>query len=266
MPEGAEVRVISEGLSRLVGARVCSRITPVSGRYTKKPIPGIEVFETAKVTGVGVKGKLIFWIFNNETFLLNTLGMTGTWSSNKDHKHARVMFEFTEGDPLYFVDTRNFGTLKVISGKRAFLDKIQSLGPDMLNESVTDEKFTESLDKKPHWTIARALMHQSVVCGVGNYVKAEALYRAQLSPWRLVGSLSTKELSALNSAVKSVLRQAYSDQGATISSYRNASGEKGSASLHFMVYGKKYDPHENSVVREKTDDGRTTHWVPSVQK
>ena len=60
MPEGAEVRVISEGLSKLVGSRVCTKISAVSGRYTKKPIPGLEIFKKSKVTGVGVKGKLIF--------------------------------------------------------------------------------------------------------------------------------------------------------------------------------------------------------------
>ena len=265
MPEGAEVRVISEGLTRLVGSRICKNITPVSGRYTKKPIPGIDLFSSSKVTGIGVKGKLIFWILSNETFILNTLGMTGTWSLDGGHKHARVMFEFTEGEPVYFVDMRNFGTIKVIKGKNDFLKKLQSLGPDMLNEDVTDLEFAESLDKKPHWSIAKALMHQSVVCGVGNYVKAEALYRAKLSPWRLVGSLSTSEISNLNASVKSVLRQAYADQGATIATYKNVEGEEGYASLQFMVYGKKNDPHNNQVLREKTDDGRTTHWVPSVQ-
>ena len=63
---------------------------------------------------------------NNETFLLNTLGMTGTWSKNKTHKHARVKFEFETGAPLFFVDMRNFGTVKIIAGKKTFLEKFTS--------------------------------------------------------------------------------------------------------------------------------------------
>ena len=266
MPEGAEVRIISEGLAQKVRSRVCTAIVPVSGRYTKKKIPGVELFMPSRVTGVGVKGKLIFWIFNNDTFLLNTLGMSGTWSSNGDHKHARVKFEFETGDPVFYVDTRNFGTIKIVHGKSALISKLDTLGPDMLNENVTLHDFCEALDQKKHWTIAKALMNQSIVCGVGNYVKAEALYRAKISPHRTVGSLSSSELAKLNDSCQVVLRQAYNSNGATIMTYRDASGNAGSASLQFMVYGKKTDPAGSEVIREKTEDGRTTHWVPAVQK
>jgi len=266
MPEGAEVRVISEGLAKKVGPRVCKEMTPISGRYTKKAIPGIELFENSKVTGIGVKGKLIFWIFNNETFLLNTLGMSGTWSSDGDHKHARVRFDFNTGDPVFFVDTRNFGTLKLIKGKSAIISKLGTLGPDMLNEEVSFEKFAAALDRRQHWTIAKALMNQSVVCGVGNYVKAETLYRAEISPHRIIGSLSTAEIESLNTCCQAVLRQAYNDRGASIRTYRDADGNTGNATFQFRVYGKKHDPQGNEVIREQTDDGRTTHWVPSVQK
>ena len=266
MPEGAECRIISEGLARKVGTRRCISITPLTGRYTKKSIPGMEMFEPTKVVGVGVKGKLIFWILENETFLLNTLGMSGTWSKDPSCKHARVKFEFSTGDPVFFVDTRNFGTLKLIKGKKAFIDKLNSLGPDLLNEDVSHERFIEALDKKSHWTVAKAIMNQSVVCGVGNYVKAEALYRAEISPHRLIGSLSTEELKALNMCCQIVLRQAYNGRGASIRTYRDFDGNTGDATLQLMVYGRQKDPHGNEVIREQTDDGRTTHWVPKIQK
>ena len=228
MPEGAEVRIISEGLSQKVGVRKITNVTALSGRYTKKQISGLDILcelikekGSVKVTGVGVKGKLIFWILSDETFLLNTLGMTGDWSKDENHKYARVKFDFKEGDPVYFVDMRNFGTIKFIKGRRKFLEKLESLGPDMLNEDVTFENFALSLDRKPHWTIARALMNQGIISGVGNYVKAESLYRAKISPHRVVGSLSSSEMKSLNEAVKVVLRQAYACRGASIRNYRD---------------------------------------------
>ena len=265
-PEGAECRIISEGLARKVGKRTCVSITPLTGRYSKSPIPGTDSFVPSQVVGVGVKGKLIFWVLKNETFLLSTLGMSGTWSSDPGHKHARVRFDFDTGDPVFFVDARNFGTLKLLHGKAPFLEKLNSLGPDLLNEDVDHERFTAAMDAKAHWTVAKALMDQSVVCGVGNYVKAEALYRAQISPNRLVGSLSTDEMKALNLSCQIVLRQAYNGRGASIRTYRDADGNVGEATLTFLVYGRQTDPHGNPVVREETADGRTTHWVPSVQK
>ncbi len=265
MPEGAEVKIMSEGLAKAASSRILSCVEPISGRYTKKSIPGHDAFVPSKVTGVGVKGKLIFWIFNNEHFLLNTLGMTGAWS-NAQTTHSRVRFDFKTGSPVFFNDVRNFGTLKFISGKREFMKKINSLGPDMLSENVTVAEFARALDRRPYWSLAKTLMDQSIVCGVGNYVKAEALYRARLSPHRTVGSLSGEELSSLNDSIKLVLRQAYKNRGASIKTYADYDGIGGDAAFEFAVYGKKNDPAGNAVVKEKTDDGRTTHWVPSIQK
>ncbi len=265
MPEGAEVKIISEGLAKKVSGKTLSKVQILTGRYTRKAIPGSEHFTPGKVIGVGVKGKLIFWILNSDTFLLNTLGMTGTWSVSPN-KHSRVGFCFTDGSTIYFEDMRNFGTLKFVRGKSELIKKINSLGPDMLNEDVKDTDFITAMDRKTHWTLAKAVMDQSVICGVGNYVKAEALYRAKLSPHRLVGSLSSADLSVLNNCIKRVLRQAYNRRGATIKTYKDVDGTTGDGSLNFLVYGKKQDPLGNPVVREKTPDGRTTHWVPKVQK
>ena len=265
MPEGPEVKIIGEGLSQNITSRKVINVTPVSGRYTKKSIPGIEHFSSSRVLGVGVKGKFIFWIFDNNAFLFNTLGMTGKWSK-VETSHSRVRFDFEKDSPVFFDDVRNFGTLKFVVGKDALIKKLDTLGPDMLSENVTDEKFCNALDRKPHWTIAKAIMNQSVVCGVGNYVKAEALYRAELSPHRLVGSLSMSEMQALNNSIKSVLKQAYNGKGATLQNYQNIDGKDGNASLAFLVYRRKKDPHNNEVIKEETGDGRTTHWVPKIQK
>ena len=273
MPEGAEVKIIGEGLAKKIGIRRLVNVEAITGRYTKKSISGLDLLRqkiktngSIKVTGVGVKGKLIFWMLSDEIFLLNTLGMTGTWTKMLNHKHARVRFEFDVGDPVFFVDSRNFGTIKFIFDKREFVKKLDSLGPDMLSESVTIEQFTAALDKKPHWTLAKVLMNQSILCGIGNYVKAESLYRAKLSPWRIVGSLSSREMKALNQCIQLVLQQAYADHGASITSYKDTDGKNGSAVSRFMVYDKKFDPHGNKVIKEETHDGRITHWVPTVQK
>ena len=251
MPEGAEVKLIGENLAKLVGTRKLAGVMPLSGRYTKKPIAGLIDMQDrlpANVIGVGVKGKLIFWILGNDHFLLNTLGMTGTWSSQFS-THARVRFDFDSGAPVFFVDTRNFGSLKFVYGRNSFKRKLDQLGPDMLSEQITYPEFAARLDTKSHWPVCKALMDQGVVSGVGNYVKAESLYRAKISPHRMVGSLSGAELNDLMREIQAVLREAY---------------ELPDPSRR-LVYGKKTDPLGNEVCREITACGRTTHWVPAIQ-
>ncbi|NDC39239.1 MAG: hypothetical protein EBZ48_14540 [Proteobacteria bacterium] len=100
--------------------------------------------------------------------------MTGSWST-QETKHSRVVFQMSDGVKVYFNDQRNFGTLKMVPGRQELVKKLQSLGPDMLSEAVSDARFTECLMKRPDWTLAEAVMDQSLISGVGNYVKAESL-------------------------------------------------------------------------------------------
>jgi len=62
-----------------------------------------------------------------------------------------------------------------------------------------------------------------------------------------------------------VLRESFQNGGATLRTYKNFDGTVGQYSSRFAVYNQKTDPDGNEVIKEKTDDGRTTHWVPSVQ-
>ena len=267
MPEGPECRRMALQLSEEVSNKRLVDIVVESGRYTKKPIVGIdEILEEAplKIHGAGVHGKFIFFLLDNEWSIWNTLGMSGRWSRNHE-KHSRVRLVLDDG-PVFFNDTRNFGTLKFVRGKQPIIDKLSSLGPDLLAEECTDEIFIKSLRRKDKKTVAEALMDQSVVSGIGNYIKAEALYLCKLSPHRVVSSLTDMDLKNLNLATRSVLVSSFDSGGATIQSYRNFYGEAGDASQRFAVYGRKNDPQGRGVIKEQTKDGRTTHWVPEVQK
>ena len=69
-----------------------------------------------------------------------------------------------------------------------------------------------------------------------------------------------------NKNIKQVLRDSYKNGGATIKNYKSFGGSSGSYSRRFAVYNQSKDPNGLKVIRQKTDDGRTTHWVPEIQK
>ncbi len=268
MPEGPEVKRFGADLAKVISGKRIADIQVMSGRYTKKPLPGLDDLNNSlptRVIGVGVHGKFLYWIMDNSYFLHSSLGMTGHWG-RKLHKHSRVKILFDDDSCVYYTDQRNFGTLKFVYGKAALTEKIDKLGPDMLSEDVTHFKFANRVRKKKNWTIAKAIMDQAVISGVGNYVKAEALWRAKLSPHRQVDTLTDIELYSLNDSIKSVLRDSYRSGGATIRSYKTFDGASGQYSRRFAVYNQKEDPNGLEVIKEKTTDGRTTHWVPKVQK
>ena len=242
-------------MAERVSGRKLESIEILGGRYKDKLPGGLHDFRKQlplEVVGAGVHGKFIYWILKDELSIWCTLGMTGGWS-NELQKNSRVVFELNDGE-LYFNDMRNFGTLKFVRGKFKLIEKLKSLGPDMLAEDVSDTLFTERLKKYPDWPVVNVLMSQGVIAGVGNYIKAESLWIAKISPSRLVHDLSSEEFSNLNKAIKQVMKESYE------------SGKDDGYSRKFMVYNQKTDPEGNEVIREMTADKRTTHWCPAVQK
>jgi len=266
MPEGPEVKVVSDGIREKILNKKISSAKILSGRYSKKNPEGWEnlnSFLNTNISEVGCKGKFIYISLDSGMHIFNTLGMTGSWSA-AERKHSRIQFDLDDGGRIYFNDMRNFGTLKLVDKKDALNEKLKSLGPDMLAEDVSDLMFIRSIKKKNR-TIVEALMDQSIICGVGNYLKSECLYFSKISPHRMTQSLTDFELQTLNSVIKNVIRKSYETGGATIYTFSGFDGQKGDYSRRFAVYNQEKDPEGRAVKRETTKDGRTTFWIPELQ-
>ena len=267
MPEGPECKRFAEDLAKRVSGRTIVSVDVLSGRFINKSPSGLEDFKgilPISVIGAGVHGKFIYWILNDEYSIWSTLGMTGQWTSDETD-HSRVRFNLSDG-AVFFNDQRNFGTLKFVRGKFQLIEKLKSLGPDMLSSDVDDATFVERFRRHPTWEITKVLMDQSVIAGVGNYIKADSLWLARISPKRKVVDLLDDELFRLNHAIQQIMRESYQSGGASIKSYRTFDGLEGKYSSKFLVYNQTHDPDGNEVIKETTEDNRTTHWVPSVQK
>ena len=269
MPEGPEVKTTVDFLKQFKN-KTLTRFEILTGRYTKKPIHNINNpnWKTpVMLEDVNCKGKFIYFTFEKDKHFFSTLGMTGEWT-NRFTKHSRLKLEFdgNKDSPLYFNDVRNFGTFKIILTKKELTKKLNSLGPDILSDEVNVEMFTRQFNSKPNKTIAECLMNQSVISGIGNYLKAEILYATKIAPNRLVKDINRLEWAGLHLNAVEIINRSYISGGATIKNYRKPNGKKGLYSQRFAVYNQKMDPLGNKVIKEQTLDKRTTHWVPAVQK
>ena len=266
MPEGPECRRVFEGLHTMCANKKLEEVQILGGRFIKSPPVGLNLIKfPSRVTGGGVKGKFIWLELESEMSLWITLGMSGFWSIyQKPHSHIKL--KFSDGLELFFVDQRRFGTLKFAT-KSDLEKKLKTLGVDALNDLTASVYDTlRAFERVPNKTVAEALMNQQLFAGVGNYIKCEMLYRTKISPNRLVKDLTDTEIQMLWDWNKLISRASYRQGGASIRNYQQVTGETGSFTFDFEVYGKSLDPLGNKVVREKTRDGRTTHWVPSVQQ
>ena len=272
MPELPEVARTALSLHHKIKDSHVSEMIIHSGRYSRHGSPiGFELLQSdlpAKVNKVEFFGKLIVFTFTGksgkEWYMWNTLGMSGGWRTEHS-KHGHVELKTTKGS-VFFTDPRNFGTIRITDSIEETRRKVRGVGPKHLNDEISNELFRERLMKKPNSTLAEVLMNQSLIGGIGNYIKAEVLYRARLSPNRKVNELSEEDFSNLNRYTKEVVETSFDNRGASIRTYADMNGESGEFVDFFKVYGRRYCEAGYEVVRELTSDGRTTHWVPQLQK
>ena len=109
-------------------------------------------------------------------------------------------------------------------------------------------------------------MNQSIVAGIGNYIKSDSLWLAKINPHRVISSISDGELAILNRSIKKVIKESYASGGSTLNSYSGLKKEKLDPSRRRLVYMQNLDPNEKEVIKEETADKRSTFWVPEVQK
>lgn len=257
----------------------------LTGRYLTKTPQGMDEFDAEmkksgapRVKEVATHGKFMWWRFefpNSEVawYLHCTYGMSGGWYTSPS-KHTAFIVEYNgSGVPitrdtqkLFFNDPRHFGTLKFVNGTAQHQKKLKTLGPCILGSRIDPGLFAEKILSKPTRTIAEALMDQSAVAGVGNYIKAEALHRAGVSPWRQVTDITPQEYVKLCRDVLDVASESYSSQGATISTYRTVDGHEGTTQFNFRVYSRKSCPLGHEVIKQETPEGRTSHWCEVCQK
>lgn len=276
MPEGPECHKLADHLDQQLRGKILTENQILGGRYFKHgPPAGWSEFQESLPTAVrkiSCKGKLVWFIFENGWYMMNGLGMNGRWM-DEQVKHANVQFVFGD-ENWYFVDSRNFGTLTFTNDRNVLLKKLNGIGPDMLHLETTLDQFFDVMEKvKPQKKIGEVLLDQSVVSGIGNYLRADSLYLAGLSPWRTMVSLSRSDLENLYRSIRMVMFLHYDiragkKEGIIPKSFKvkklsKAIGYDPGDLVDFLVYGKK--TIQGKTVKKEPMSGRTIHWVPEVQ-
>jgi len=281
MPEGPEVKIVTELINDYIRSYDIIDCKIIGGRYLRHENPkNYDKFIESlplKIDRIYSKGKGIFFELEKGWYIYNTLGMTGQYSTEKD-KYCALEFSFQKNKnlkntdkvlnikkKLYFRDIRNFGTIKFINDLAEYNFELNKLGPDLLDNDTTLIIFMDRIKKHKNKNITQVLMNQSIFSGIGNYIKSESLYKAKISPHNTIDDISDERLKELFNNIKQTMNDSYTIQFSNDKSYYNFQSGKGDFYKMLKVYRKDYDIDGNIIISEKTLDGRTTHWVKSVQ-
>ncbi|MDQ3096986.1 MAG: bifunctional DNA-formamidopyrimidine glycosylase/DNA-(apurinic or apyrimidinic site) lyase, partial [Chloroflexota bacterium] len=96
----------------------------------------------------------------------------------------------------------------------------------------------------------------------------EALWRANIHPLRVAGSLRPDEIVRLHEALRWVLRKGIRLGGSSLSDYVDARGERGRMQREFEVYGRAGEPCSRcgGEIRRTVVGGRGTFHCPRCQR
>jgi len=108
--------------------------------------------------------------------------------------------------------------------------------------------------------VAEFLMDQTRVSSVGNYLRAEILYRSRISPLRTLRSLSDQDIKNLYNNTLLIMNESYTQKG------RYHQGSKCGDGFHLRVYKQSQDSNGYEVLTFKDKDKRTCYYVPEIQR
>jgi formamidopyrimidine-DNA glycosylase len=211
--------------------------------------------------------------FDDETSSKKSKGFSGSEASKyltAAMKHINVEFKFNKGT-LYFYDQLSYGTLKVLS--QSELDsKLKKLGVDMGDPDTTFEDFYEALKlcsgdlrslkgkdsknlKANSEPIGNLIVNQKIISGVGNYLRADSLWAAKISPFRKLKDISKAELKKLYRQIRILIYGAGSKSLKALGKKlkiigSKASGDKlpGDYGRGFWIYKMETDIHGHEVI------------------
>ena len=258
MPEGPEVLFMIDTLQYYCN-KILTNLNILSGRYTRhmKPINYNKFNKDlpSKIKQIKCKGKFIYFILENNWCIWITLGMTGHFVFDKT-KHTHYVFKMNNLE-FYLEDMRNFGTFhfyKLNDKKYNLLTKLNSLGLNTLQEKITFKVFREHfesfVERTPNKMIGILLLDQSFVCGLGNYLRSEILYEANLSPKILLKNFTKEQIKELHKFCCKIPKDSYNHQKKYLMLH----------SYPFKIYKKEYSPKGEKVKKYKIGN-RTVYSI-----
>jgi endonuclease VIII len=243
MPEGDALHRAARRLQVLVGQSVEVE-TPHPRAAVKQLAP---LLDGRRLESVEAVGKNLLLRFDGGLVLRSHLRMKGRWRVlPRDAPLFGMPWLVLRGD-------RYAGALW--HGPVLELDRgvARRLGPDILVEPPDFDRMLANLRaERQERAVGDALLDQRFVAGIGNKWKAEALWEAQVSPWRPLREVSDDELRASLESAQRLMRG-------------SLDGARGGT----RVYRRKGRPCPRCRTAVKSwpqgDGARMAYWCPRCQ-
>lgn len=169
-----------------------------------------------------------------------------------------------------FFDTLSYGTINVSNDINKLNKKLNSLGPDIMDIDTDFDLFNERINKIQNKKIGNVIVNQKIISGIGNYLRADILWMAKISPHRLIKNLSRAEIKKIYQASRDLTWGVYDmKKGKKLEIISKNAKLPRDYKRDFFVYYEDEDIYGNKVKKEELYEGsqkRIIYWVPKRQK
>lgn len=226
MPELPEVETVRRVLSQKVVGLTISNVRLNDNKIIKQPEIDsfLKLIINQKINRVDRLAKHLIFVLDDYV-LISHLRMEGKYFYNKKNdpgqwQHIMIVFEFTNGYELRYLDTRQFGTLH-LQDINTYINQLplSKVGYEPFSQEVTVEYLKKFWSKKTQ-AIKTCLLDQTVISGIGNIYADEILFQAKIHPCSSPKYLTDKDLQAIIDASRDILQKAVEQGGTTIATYQ----------------------------------------------
>ncbi|MFN2328186.1 MAG: endonuclease VIII [Chromatocurvus sp.] len=271
MPEGPEIRRAADRIEKVLAGRVIESVSfglPRLQHYA-------DVLHGQRVLALETRGKALLTHFEHDWTIYSHNQLYGVWRIvardrlPETGRSLRIALHTRTHSALLYSASDISVWLTAEINQHPFLSRI---GPDILAPDLHWREVAARL-ASPAFRRRRLealYLDQRFLAGIGNYLRAEILFAAELNPMRSAASLSLKERGALARATLEISRRSYVTAGITLPpglAKRLASQDIQREQRRFFVFGRDGRPCYRcggEVSRAETG-GRRLYWCPVCQ-
>ncbi|CAN0858610.1 Formamidopyrimidine-DNA glycosylase [Linum grandiflorum] len=232
--------------SALVGKTIVAALRKGKNMWLKLDSPPFPSFQFGMTGAVYIKGVAV------TEYKRSAVKDTDEWPS----KFSKLFIELDDGLEFSFTDKRRLAKIRLLNDP-ASVPPISQLGPDALLQPMTVDELHKALSKKKVG-IKALLLDQGFISGIGNWIVDEVLYQARIHPQQSSSSLSKECCETLHKCIKQVVE--YAVEVDAVSSCFPLEW------LFHFRWGKKPGKVNGKTIEFMTAGGRTTAFVPELQK
>ncbi len=257
MPEGHTIHRAARDHADMIGGKSVSAISP-QGRFAE----GAAKINGTNCESTSALGKHLFYHFSNGQSLHIHLGLGGYFvCQQQPAEPPRDVVRVRLESATHAIDIIGPNTCELLPTEN-MADLTLRYGPDLLSENPDPDRAIAAI-RRSRAPIARLLMDQKVISGIGNIYRAEILWLRKLNPMMRGVDMSEEELRGLWDNMRELLKIGVETNSIITKGVLDSTGAD--VKERTNIFAREICPVCDGAVEKSKLSGRTLYHCPTCQ-